>query len=89
MELDLYKLKEGLKDYKQTLREHNALLEASRRDVEEAFFAFSLHYGGEKGQEFRNHWQITSDWLDDYIKTTNHLVSFLNDGINKLDKTNT
>ena len=86
--VDLYKLEKYLKMFKSDLDYNISNIRSRKTEVEEAFSIFSLHYGGEKGEEFARNWLQADDWLNDYIRKTQELARFLEESATILEKTN-
>lgn len=85
MALNVDKLREGLKDYENSLRNHLHHLKSDYESLTHFYIQFANEYDGQAADEFKNHWERTSRWFEDYMSASNTLLQTLEERIKYLD----
>jgi uncharacterized protein YukE len=84
MGLDIDKLRDGLLNYNQSLNKHLQKL----RDDYDALMSFYLRlnqeYEGQAAEEFKNSWDKTAKWFEEYIANASNLSKTLEERIESL-----
>jgi len=78
-------LKNGLKNYSESLAYHQRELQEDFRDLSQHFALVNQAYEGVAAEAFKNSWMATAHWFEDYIDQTTLLIALLEERISALE----
>lgn len=84
MALDVDRLRAGLTEYRKELAGQRQRLRQNHDEISRAFQELWSVYGGQMAEEFRQRWGATSEWFEQYTKTTERLDEFLKERVEHL-----
>lgn len=79
-------LREGLKDYINSLSIHNKTLNEDFRELATHFAALQQTYEGQAAEAFKTSWTTTALWFGQYIDQTVMLIHFLEERVAWLEQ---
>lgn len=79
-------LREGLKDYIDSLSAHNKTLNEDFKELSVHFAAVQQAYEGHAAEAFKTSWITTARWFEQYIDQTVTLIHFLEERVAWLEQ---
>jgi len=85
MALNVDKLREGLNDYNNSLNNHLNQLRNDFNSLMNFFMQFAKEYEGQAADDFKNQWERTARWFEEYMNDSSNLSQTLEERIQYLD----
>lgn len=79
-------LREGLKEYINSLSVHNKTLNEDFKGLSNIFAVVNQSYEGRAAEAFKNSWMTTAQWFDQYIDQTVLLIQLLEERVAWLEQ---
>lgn len=85
MATNVDKLREGLGQYNDSLRQHLNLLKNDFDTLRNFYVQFANEYEGQAADQFKASWEGTSAWFESYMNLSQQLSNTLQERIDKLE----
>ena len=80
------KLREGLTNYLEALRQHLAAVQDQSEETEASFQQLMNVQEGAAAETYQSKWQPASAWVQDYVSETTQLAALLEERIQELEQ---